>query len=239
MEKFISDELLHKCIFFDNSEFKIWKKLDNGCFIGTLGYSETNVQILLQLLQSFAEQYGEIIDEAAAREELMLYQRSGKLFIYFDKDMKPISMNGVTFNEGNASVAFSSSDGHDLSSVYFYGLSTLKAYRGHGAGSALVSFAIDFARYNNFDFVYARTDLINSNSEGIMRRAGMEVCKNEGNIIAEWVDVTESKGDYRLHLWMPLCEGINIGLTPDSLLADGETREVLTPMPAKLDRMIS
>lgn len=29
-------------IFKDNSEFRIWKKLDNGCYIGTLGYSEKN-----------------------------------------------------------------------------------------------------------------------------------------------------------------------------------------------------
>ena len=76
-----TDFLLYREILKDNSTFKIWKILDNGCSIGTLGYSEENAKILYDLLQSFAEQYGEIIDMDAAREELMLYQNRGKLYI--------------------------------------------------------------------------------------------------------------------------------------------------------------
>ena len=56
------DYYMYRLIFLDNSEVKIWKKLDNNCYIGTLGYSENNINILMNLLQSFVEQYGEEID---------------------------------------------------------------------------------------------------------------------------------------------------------------------------------
>ena len=49
--------------------------------------------------------------------------------------------------------------------MYFYGLSTLKHYRGKGACTHLIQFAVDYAKSLGFDYVYARTDLINSNSE--------------------------------------------------------------------------
>ena len=58
----------YKEILKDNSKFKIWEKLDNGCYIGTLGYSEENILILQNLLMSFAEHYGEDIDYEAAKE---------------------------------------------------------------------------------------------------------------------------------------------------------------------------
>ena len=70
-------------IFKDNSEFRIWKKLDNGCYIGTLGYSEKNIKILQSLLMSFSEHYGEVIDYEAAKEELKLYE-DFILYIFMD-----------------------------------------------------------------------------------------------------------------------------------------------------------
>lgn len=202
------NKLKYRLIKEYKGKLRIWEKLDNGCFIGTIGYSKENIYILLDLLQSFSEQYGEVIDYAAAMEELKLYEDRGKLFIYFNQDMKPISMNGVIYNEDNISVDFIKSDGSKPSNLYFYGLSTLKEYRGLGACNKLVDFAIKFAYYNDFDLVYARTDLINSNSEGIMKRNGMDICTFNDSIIAEWVDVTENQGDYRLHLWRPLKRNI-------------------------------
>ena len=202
------NKLKYKLIMHDNSKLKIWEKLDNGCYIGTMGYSEENIGILLDLLQSFSEQYGEVIDYEAAKEELKLYQDKGKLFIYFNEDMKPISMNGVIYNEDNVSVDFLKKDGSVPSNLYFFGLSTLKEYRGLGACNHLVDFAIKYAYYNDFDLVYARTDLINSNSEGIMKKHGMDICTYDDSIIAEWVDVTDEAGDYRLHLWRPLKRGV-------------------------------
>ena len=50
---------------------------------------------------SFAEHYGEDIDYDAAKEELKLYENCGKLFIYFDENMKPVSMNGCIYNMNN------------------------------------------------------------------------------------------------------------------------------------------
>ena len=84
----------YKKIFENNSELEIWKKLDNGCYIGTLGYSENNIYILMALLKSFEEQYSETINYEAAKSELELYAKQGKLFIYFNKNGIPISMNG-------------------------------------------------------------------------------------------------------------------------------------------------
>jgi RimJ/RimL family protein N-acetyltransferase len=217
---------LHKLIFQDNSEIKIWKKLDNNCFIGTLGYSENNINILMGLLQSFAEQYGEEIDYEAAREELMIYCMRGKLFVYFDENMRPVSMNGVTYNEDNVSVGFDKDNGDSINSLYFYGLSTIPEYRGRGACGELIKFAIEYAFYNNFDLVYARTDLVGSKSERLMRRAGMNICMEDGKIITEWVQVTDDKGDYRLHLWLPLKDGISLYGKDEALYADGCTREV-------------
>lgn len=198
-----------KEIYENNDAIKIWEQLDNGCYIGTLGYTEENAWLLLDLLKSFEEQYGEVIDYQAAVEELMLYQESGKLFIYFDQSMKPVSMNGCIYDYENETVDFVT-NGDQAKSLYFYGLSTIPAFRGNRACSTLVDYAIDFAKHNGFDYVYARTDLRNSNSEGIMKRAGMEICKFDGKIIAEWVDVTDDKGDERLHLWMPLHDGVGI-----------------------------
>lgn len=216
-------------ILKNNDEFKIWEKLDNGCFIGTLGFSKKNIFILYKLLKSFEEQYGEEIDYEAAEEELKLYCDSGKLFIYFDKDMNPVSMNGCIFNYPNDTVDFVCD--RPLNSLYFYGLSTIPEYRGNGACRSLINYAIDFAYYNNFDFVYARTDLIDSNSEWLMKKAGMHLCTVDDLIIAEWVDVTDSKGDFRLHLWKPLKEGISICPKGDFYFATNDDERKIISYP--------
>lgn len=217
----------------DKQKFKIWQKLDNGCYIATMNYSEENALILMKLLKSFEEQYGEEITLESAEEELKLYDTNGKLFIYLNENMVPVSMNGITYNEDNVSVDFKSNDGKTVNNIYFYGLSTVKEYRGKGACSALVTFAIEYAYYNDFDFVYARTDLVGSNSEGIMKKHGMQVCENEEGIIAEWVDVTDVQGDYRLHLWMPLKDGIYLEKKENAFIADSSSREIQLA-PAKL-----
>ncbi len=216
------EKTMYKEIYEDNSEFKIWKKLDNGCFIGTLGYSERNILILQKLLLSFQEQYGEIIDYEAAKEELELYCKNGKLFIYFTPEMIPISMNGCVYNIDNETVEFISGEDKELTSLYFYGLSTIPKYRGRGACRSLIQFAIEYAKSNGFDYVYARTDLVNSNSEWLMARAGLEVCTIDNYIIAEWVPVTNEYGDYRLHMWMPLTEEINVLPKGDYVLANND-----------------
>lgn len=219
---------LYKKILEDHSELKIWKKLDNGCHIGTLGFSENNIYILMALLKSFEEQYSESIDYTAAKEELELYATHGKLFIYFNEQGIPISMNGCVFNYDNATVDFVKDDNTQPTSIYFYGLSTLKQFRGQGACKELINFAIEFAQSNGFDLVYARTDLTNSNSEWIMANAGLEVCTEEGQIIAEWVDVSENIGDYRLHMWKPLSEGIKLHSKGNALFAANDaTRDII------------
>ena len=230
LDGFYTRNIFHQ-IKDDKSITKIWKELPNGCSIGTIQYSEENVSILKDLLQSFSEQYGEVIDYDAAREELLLYQNHGKCFIYFNEDGKPISMNGVIYNEDNASVDFLKKDESTPSSLYFYGLSTLKEYRGQGACRELIKFAIQYAYYNHFDLVYARTDLVNSNSEWIMANAGLEVCTYDDKIIAEWVDVTEDRGDYRLHMWLPFRDDIICFPKEQAVFADLKNRQIENYMP--------
>jgi hypothetical protein len=135
-------------------------------------------------------------------------------------------MNGVTYNEDNRSVQFKKNNGDNINSLYFYGLSTIPEYRGKGACGELIKFAIQYAYYNDFDLVYARTDLIGSKSEKIMRRAGLDICMEDEKIITEWVQVTDNKGDYRLHLWLPLKKGLYLSSKEDALFADGITRKV-------------
>ena len=224
----MQEQQVYQEIYYDKSLLKIWKKLNNGCFIGTLGYSLENAKTLMILLKSFEEQYGEIIDIEAAKEELALYQERGKLFIYFNQDMIPVSMNGIIYDEDNVSVDFKKADGTIPKILYFYGLSTVPTFRGNGACSELVNFAIKYAMFNNFDLVYARTDLKNSNSEHIMQKAGLKICQYDGMIIAEWVKVTETQGDYRLHLWLPLKEGLDLLPKGDARFADFNTREIQT-----------
>lgn len=210
-----------KEIYHSSPEFQICEVLNNGCFIGTLGFSETNIHILQKLLDSFAEQYGEIIDYNAAKEELELYQNEGKLFILFDQDMIPRAMNGCIYNYQNDTVDFVKTDcsEKEATNIYFYGLSTEKSYRGKGYCKVLVDYSIEFAKANNFDLVYARTDLNNSNSEHLMAKAGLEICKYDGDIIAEWVQVTDEYGDERLHMWMPLNENIVTMPKEDAIFA--------------------
>lgn len=204
------------------NNIEILKELDNGCFIGTMGYSLENVEILKSLLMSFAEQYGEVVSFESAKDELMLYQQRGKLFIYFDSNFVPVSMNGCVFDYDNDTVDFVSN--RELKNMYFYGLSTLKSYRGKGACTALVNYSIDYAKSMGIDYVYARTDLIGSNSEGIMKKAGFDICCYDDMIISEWVDVSEEKGDYRLHLWLPLANDIKILPKGEAMFANKETR---------------
>ncbi len=225
LEAYQMREFFHR-IKNDQSATKIWKVLPNGCSIGTIQYSEENVSILESLLQSFSEQYGEVIDYDAAKEELLLYQNHGKCFIYYNEEGKPISMNGVIYNEDNISVDFMKTDGSCPSNLYFYGLSTLKEHRGKGACRELIKFAIQYAYFNHFDLVYARTDLIDSNSEWIMANAGLEVCTYDDNIIAEWVDVTEDRGDYRLHMWLPFHDDVICFPKDNAVFADLESRQV-------------
>ena len=200
---------IYKEIYEDSSEFKIWVKLNNGCYIATMNYSEKNIIILQKLLMSFAEQYGEEIDYEAAKEELKLYSDLGKLFIYLDENLNPVSMNGCIYDYENETIQFISNKKETLHSLYFYGLSTLKHYRGKGACGHLIEFAIEYAKNIGLDYVYARTDLNGSKSEKLMKKAGLELCKHNNLIIAEWVDVTESKGDYRLHLYLPLDKSVS------------------------------
>ena len=201
---------IYKEIYEDSSEFKIWVKLNNGCYIATMNYSEQNIIILQKLLISFAEQYGEEIDYEAAKDELKLYSDLGKLFIYLDENLNPVSMNGCIYDYDNETIQFISNKKENLHSLYFYGLSTLKHYRGKGACGHLIEFAIEYAKNIGLDYVYARTDLNGSKSEKLMKKAGLKLCKHNNLIIAEWVDVTESKGDYRLHLYLPLDESVTI-----------------------------
>lgn len=216
----------------DNSAFKVWEKLDNGCYIGTMGYSENNAKILEKLLMSFAEQYGEIIDINAAKEELMLYQKEGILFIYLDQNLNAISMNGCIYDYDNATVDFKSVNNKNLKSLYFYGLSTLKEHRGKGACRTLIDYSIKFAKENKFDYVYARTDLVNSNSEWLMQQNGMEICVVNDYIIAEKVVVTDEVSDYRLHMWLPLNDDVYLEAKEGAEYAyNDEIRDVI--MPAK------
>ena len=218
-----------KQIMLDESEFQVWEQLENGCSIATMGYSESNIMVLLKLLKSFEEQYGEEIDLEAAKEELELYQTNGKLFIYLDENGIPVSMNGCIYNYDNDTVEFTK-DGKQATSLYFYGLSTVPQYRGKGACSALVKYSIDFAKYNGFDIVYARTDLKGSNSEGIMRKHGMELCLDNNMIIAEWVQVTEDKGDPRLHMWKPLVAGVELSPKGEFIYASNDSdRTIFKP----------
>lgn len=214
-------------ILEDKSKIKIWEKLENGCLIGTMGYCEENIPILQELLESFAEQYGEVIDYQAAEEELRLYEEQGKLFIYFDEQGKPVSMNGCVYDYENETVEFHSTEDRPLRNIYFYGLSTLHEYRGKGACRTLIKYAIEFALQNGFDFVYARTDLVNSNSEWLMNRAGLEICTIDDKIIAEWVPVTEECGDYRLHMWKPLHNGMYIMPTEKAVYAKNDTERTV------------
>jgi hypothetical protein len=223
----MNNKEFYKNIYNNNDEFKIWKKLDNGCYIATMGYSPKNVKILMTLLKSFEEQYGEEITYSSASDELNLYATNGKLFIYLDEFMHPVSMNGITYNEENISVDFKHINNKTIKSLYFYGLSTIHEYRGKGACRTLINFAIEYAYYNNFDLVYARTDLINSNSEWLMARAGMKVCENNEGIIAEWVNVSDTQGDYRLHLWLPLKDGLYLEKKKDAIIANSITREIV------------
>lgn len=194
-------EKFYKQIYNDNSpEIKVWKTLPNGCKIATMGYSEENIPILMTLLQSFAEQYGEIQNYETAKAELKVYRDKGKLFVLINPEGKVVSMNGTTYNEQNASVDFVAKDGRNLNSLYFYGLSTLKEERRKGYNETLIAFVNRYAYYAGFDLVYARTDLNGSNSEKIMENQGLHVCKYNGKIIAEKVQVTEEKSDERLHL---------------------------------------
>lgn len=85
---------------------------------------------------------------------------------------------------------------------------------------------MEYAYYNDFDLVYARTDLIGSNSEGIMKKHGMQVCEDEDGIIAEWVNVTDEVGDYRLHLWLPLKQGLYLEKKEEAIVADVTSRNI-------------
>lgn len=88
---------------------------------------------------------------------------------------------------------------------------------------------VDLLFCTHIDVVYARTDLVNSNSEWIMQRAGMQICEDPEGIITEWVDVADGVGDYRLHLWLPLKEELYLERKPAALNADSKTRKITAP----------
>ena len=219
-------------ILQDNSNFKVWKKLDNGCFIGTLGYSEENIYYLENLLKSFSKEYGEVINYDVAKEELELYSKCGKLFVYLDNKLKPVSMNGIIYNHQAKSIEFFKADDEDVKSIYFYGLSTLEEYRGKGACSKLINFAIEYAYYNNFDVVYARCSLDNSKSEKIMLKNNMIPCCYDKNIICENVDV-EGSITSRYHLYLPLKKGIGIMPKDEYQFATYDDKKLLNDFQSK------
>ena len=60
-------------------------------------------------------------------------------------------------------------------------------------------------------------------SEALMKLGGLDICKYENKIITEWVEVTEEKGDYRLHMWKPLHDNLDILPKGKYLLANDDS----------------
>lgn len=57
----------------------------------------------------------------------------------------------------------------------------------------------------------------------------MQICEDPEGIITEWVDVADGVGDYRLHLWLPLKEGLYLERKPAALNADSKIRKITAP----------
>ena len=49
LEVFMNKKEFYNEIFNDKHEFKIWKKLDNGCYIATMNYSDRSAYVLMSL----------------------------------------------------------------------------------------------------------------------------------------------------------------------------------------------
>ena len=57
----------------------------------------------------------------------------------------------------------------------------------------------------------------------------MQICEDPEGIITEWVDIADGIVDYRLHLWLPLKEGLYLERKPAALNADSNSRKLTAP----------
>lgn len=70
--------------------------------------------------------------------------------------------------------------------LYVSDIAVLENARGKGIGSLLLKNTIDMASENNlYDYIYLRTNLEGSMSEGLSKKQGFEIMKNNGIVITQ------------------------------------------------------
>ena len=70
--------------------------------------------------------------------------------------------------------------------LYVSDIAVINESRGKGIGSLLLRNTVELALESNmYDYIYLRTNLTGSMSEGLSKKQGFEVMKNNGNIITQ------------------------------------------------------
>ena len=78
------------------------------------------------LLFKISRDLSENSEYEAAKDELKLYSDLGKLFIYLDENLNPVSMNGCIYDYENETIQFISNKKENLHSLYLFNLLSIK-----------------------------------------------------------------------------------------------------------------
>ena len=78
--------------------------------------------------------------------------------------------------------------------IYLSDIVVVGEYRGQGIGSKLMDYSLEYFK-SEYDYMYFRTNVVGSMSEGIAVKRGFEVINdNEGNLITDDVEFMRQNG---------------------------------------------
>lgn len=142
------------------------------------------------------EDFSEIIDvfkEKPFSEQLTLkdkleefngYLKNGLALGYYNSNGDIMGYAGLMHEVETEHENYFADEAGSLNPFYIYGLATLKEYRGHGVCTTLMEIIHNIALENGIDFIYLRTNLEGSMSEGLCRKLGYtDMCQNGEKVI--------------------------------------------------------
>ena len=127
-------------------------------------------------------------------EEYNGYLKNGLALGYYHSNGDLMGLAGLMHEVEEEHESYFADEAGALNPFYIYGLATLKEYRGHGVCTTLMEVIHDIADENNIDFIYLRTNVENSMSEGLCRKLGYTDMCEDGEKIIQTVTFERGNG---------------------------------------------
>ena len=156
-------------------------KMGNGFYIKPI----TDFEDFSKVIDVFKEwPFDEPLTLEDKKEEYNGYLKNGLCLGFYHNTGDIMGLAGLMHEVEEEHEEYFAPQAGKLNPFYIYGLATLPEYRGHGVCTTLMEVIHDIALENNIDFIYLRTQLEGSMSEGLCRKLGYtDMCQNSKKIV--------------------------------------------------------